>query len=148
MNSTHTPRTPTRLLVRSGGLIAGLLTAGVLVAGCGAGGPLLAPPGTDRASATRADSPAEPGNQSQPAMPAPGTPRPAAAPIPASGPGSGHTTPSSATAGPGTPRPDPAVTAAGPTEADLAGIDRALADLTTALIDADHDVATPEGDLP
>jgi hypothetical protein len=29
----------------------------------------------------------------------------------------------------------------------LAAIDRALADLDTQLTDADHDVATPEGDL-
>jgi hypothetical protein len=51
--------------------------------------------------------------------------------------------------------PAPQAPVGGPTSAapaadpgpSLAGIDRALAELDTQLSDADHDVATPEGDL-
>jgi hypothetical protein len=154
VTTADSPRTSARLAL---GAIVAVSAAALLLSGCGSGAARSAPPaaatgatvvstgpdGWDRSAgaapggvvggapgsgdAGRA-APPEPAATTAGAPTAPGGPAPAAVvPWPA---GNGGTA---------APAVDPGQS--------LAAIDRALADLDTQLTDADHDVATPEGDL-
>jgi hypothetical protein len=119
VNSADTPqRRPRARATRLALLtIAGTASAALLLSGCGAGPEPVGRPSAGRPSA------------------APGVTAPA-----------GTDSPSISPAGPA----NSTATGAAPvadTGPDLADIDRILAGLDTQLTDADHDVATPEGDL-
>ncbi|MDQ1503772.1 MAG: hypothetical protein QOD57_1499 [Actinomycetota bacterium] len=158
MTTADSPRTSARLAL---GAIVAVSAAALLLSGCGSAPARSAPP----AAATGVTVSTGPDGWDRSAGTAPGgvvggapgsgdggraaPPEPAATTAAAGAP-----TAPGAPGGPGpaavVPRPEgdggTAAPAVDPGQS-LAAIDRALADLDTQLTDADHDVATPEGDL-
>ncbi|HEV7686923.1 MAG TPA: hypothetical protein VGQ80_10150 [Acidimicrobiia bacterium] len=161
MTTADSPRTSARLVL---GAIVAVSAAALLLSGCGSGAARSAP----SAAAPGATVSVGPDGWDRSAGAAPGgvfggargsggagragPPEPAATTAAAGAP----TAPTGATppGGPGPAAAVPQPAGNGGTTApavdpgqSLAALDRALADLDTQITDADHDVATPEGDL-